>query len=91
MSRFSPRKADGKNAEQAVGSLSQKQLIWRGFSRHRLAMASFYLLGVMYTLALGCEFFAPYSPGGKNLDFAYCPPQSLRFPYNGRAGVVVGG
>ncbi|MDE0962895.1 MAG: ABC transporter permease [Candidatus Latescibacteria bacterium] len=73
--------AEGKSAEQALGSLSQKQLIWRGFARHRLAMASFYLLAVMYTLALGCEFFAPYSPQWKNLDFAYCPPQPLRFDF----------
>ena len=81
MSRFSQRKTDGQNAEQVLGSLSQKELIWKGFARHRLAMASFYLLGVMYTLALGCEFFAPYSPGWKNLDFSYCPPQSLRFDF----------
>ena len=73
--------ADGKSVEQALGSLSQKQLIWRAFARHRLAMASFYLLAVMYTLALGCEFFAPYSPQWKNLDFAYCPPQPLRFDF----------
>jgi len=79
VSRFSQRKTDGQNTEQVLGSLSQKELIWKGFARHRLAMASFYLLGVMYTLALGCEFFAPYSPGWKNLDFSYCPPQSLRF------------
>ena len=81
MSRFSQRKTDGQNAEQVLGSLSQKELIWKGFARHRLAMASFYLLGVMYTLALGCEFFAPYSPGWKNLNFSYCPPQSLRFDF----------
>jgi len=81
VSRFSQRKTDGQNAEQVLGSLSQKELIWKGFARHRLAMASFYLLGVMYTLALGCEFFAPYSPGWKNLDFSYCPPQSLRFDF----------
>lgn len=71
--------AGGKSPERAIGSLSQRQLIWRSFARHRLAMASFYLLAVMYTLALGCEFFAPYSPQWKNLDFAYCPPQPLRF------------
>jgi peptide/nickel transport system permease protein len=71
--------AGGKNYQQPIGSLSQKQLIWKSFARHRLAMASFYLLAVMYTLALGCEFFAPYSSQWKNLDFAYCPPQPLRF------------
>ena len=76
-----PPPADGKSAEQVLGSLSQKQLILRGFARHRLAMASFYLLAVMYTLALGCEFFAPYSPQWKNLAFAYCPPQPLRFDF----------
>lgn len=70
-----------KSQQQVIGSLSQKQLIWRSFARHRLAMASFYLLAVMYTLALASEFFAPYSPQWKNLEFAYCPPQPLRFDF----------
>ena len=70
-----------QDGQQVLGGLSQKELIWRAFTRHRLAMASFYLLAVMYTLALCCEFFAPYAPGWKNLEYSYCPPQPLRFDF----------
>ena len=63
----------------AIGTLSQWQLIQRGFARHRLAVASLFLLGVLYTLAVFCEFFSPYPPHWKNLDYVFCPPQLLRF------------
>lgn len=61
--------------------MSQSQLIWRGLARHRLAMVSLYLLAILYTLAIFCGFFSPYSPQYKNLDFAYCPPQPLHFNF----------
>jgi peptide/nickel transport system permease protein len=61
------------------GSLSQWALIWRSFSRHRLAVASLFLLGVLYLLALGAPFFAPYSAQWRDLSHAYCPPQLPRF------------
>lgn len=68
---------DGK-AEAAVdrATLSQWQLIRLRFSRHKLAVAALFLLGVLYVLALFCEFFAPYPSRWKDLDHAYCPPQT---------------
>jgi len=62
-----------------VESLSQWQLIRRRFARHRLAVASFFLLLVLYALALFAEFFAPHAARWKNLDYADCPPQPVRF------------
>ena len=67
------------NSAPVVGSLSQWQLIQRGFGRHRLAVASLYLLSTLYTVALFCEFVAPYPSQWKDLADVYCPPQLLRF------------
>ena len=61
------------------GSLSQWALIRRQFLRHRLAVASLFLLAVLYVLAAGAEFFAPYSRQWRDLPHAYCPPQLPRF------------
>ena len=61
------------------GSLSQWALMWRRFVRHRLAVVSLFLLAVLYALAGGAEFFAPYSRQWRDLSHAYCPPQLPRF------------
>src|SRR5258708_3776024 len=70
-----------------VGSLSQWALIRRRFARHRLAVASLFLLAVLYALALGAEFFAPYPRQWRDLSHAYCPPQLPRFSW--RSGIYV--
>ena len=57
------------------GSLSPWALIRRRFRQHRLAVASLFLLAVLYALALGAEFFAPYPRQWRDLSHAYCPPQ----------------
>ncbi len=59
--------------------LSQWGLIRRRFLQHRLAVASVFLLGVLYTLAAGAEFFAPYTRQWRDLSRAYCPPQLPQF------------
>ena len=53
----------------------------RNFRRHRLAVASLYLLAVLYTLAGLAEFFAPYPREWRDLSQAYCPPQLPRFSF----------
>jgi peptide/nickel transport system permease protein len=63
------------------GSLSQWALIRRRFGQHRLAVGSLFLLAVLYTLALGAEFFSPYTRQWRDLSHAYCPPQLPRFNF----------
>ncbi len=64
-----------------AGSLSQWALIRRRFANHRLAVASLFVLGLLYALAFGAEFFAPYSRQWRDLSHAYCPPQLPRFSW----------
>jgi peptide/nickel transport system permease protein len=64
-----------------AGALSPWALIRRRFARHRLAVASLFVLAVLYALALGAEFFAPYSRQFRDLSHVYCPPQLPRFSW----------
>lgn len=64
---------------EPVGALSQWQLIVRRLAKHKLAVASAYVLMVIYAVAIFAEFFAPYTSNRRNIDYAYSPPQPLRF------------
>ncbi len=59
----------------SAATLSQWQLIWLRFSKHWLALGSFYVLIVLYGVATLAEFFAPYGSAAKNVNMIYCPPQ----------------
>jgi len=63
--------------------LSPWELTLRRFVRHKLGLAAFFFLIVLYLLALGCEFFAPTTRAWRNLDFSYCPPQPIHFDLRG--------
>lgn len=64
------------------GSASQWVLIRRRFTRHRLALASLFLLVVLYLAAAFAEVFAPYTSSWRDLSHAYCPPQLPRFSFS---------
>jgi peptide/nickel transport system permease protein len=68
-------------AEPLAGSRSQWELIWRRFLRHRFAVASLYLLGVLYLLVIFAEFFSPHTSLWRDLSHAYTPPQLPRWSW----------
>ena len=57
----------------AAATLSQWQLIWLRFSKHWLALGSFYVLIVLYGVAALAEFFAPYGSASKNVQHDLLP------------------
>lgn len=67
--------------DKEPGALSQWAMIRRRFVRHRLAVGSLFLLAVLYALAAGAEFFAPYPRQWRDLSHAYCPPQLPQFSF----------
>ncbi len=75
----SPGSTPPQSGAAGGASLSPWALVWARFARHRLAVASLYLLAVIYVLAAGAEFFAPHSAGWRDLDYAYAPPQLPRY------------
>ncbi|HVU35674.1 MAG TPA: ABC transporter permease [Opitutaceae bacterium] len=71
-----PIRAATPAREPAV--LSPWALTRRRFARHRVAMLSLHALAVLYTIALGAGFFAPFSRDWRDIGHAYCPPQLPR-------------
>jgi peptide/nickel transport system permease protein len=62
-------------AAKPKGSLSQWQLIWMNFRRHRLAYTSLYVLILFYAIALFADCIAPYDSQRFDLHHLYSPPQ----------------
>ena len=60
-------------------SASQWRLMWWQFRRHRLAMASAVVLGLIGLIAIFCEFLAPFAPTAFTPRYTYAPPQTLHF------------
>jgi peptide/nickel transport system permease protein len=83
--------AEGRNAavieragaaeqpEERIYVASQWKLMWWRFRKHKLAVASAFVIGFIYLVALFCEFIATYDPEKRDQSFAYAPPQKLRF------------
>jgi len=73
------------SADERYFMASQWQLMARKFRKHKLAMVSFVLLGLMYFLATTCEFWAPYNQSTQNKNFLHAPPTRIHlFDSNGK-------
>lgn len=70
-------------------SASQWRLMWWQFRRHRLAMASSYVLLFIAIVGIFCEFLAPFSPNAFSPRYTYAPPQRLHFFDRDEAGSLV--
>jgi len=67
--------------ENNIGNLSQWQLVWLRFSKHKLAVVALQALIIMYVVALFAGFFAPYTKSYRNFDHIYSPPQLPLFSF----------
>ena len=74
-----PNGAAPREARQEAYYLaSQWRLIWRKFSRHRLALVGMIVLALLYLAAAFGAFVSPYDPGAFS-DHPFTPPQRVRF------------
>ena len=64
-----------------TGALSQRQLIWLRFRKHKLALGAMFVIPSLYIVAIFANFFAPMHTNAKHLDYANCPPQSVKFSF----------
>ncbi|HHV94031.1 MAG TPA: ABC transporter permease [Firmicutes bacterium] len=60
-------------------TLTQRQLIWRRFRRHRLGVFGAAVVLVLAVLSVFAPFFAPYDYTKPEYRYAYVPPQRVRF------------
>lgn len=67
-----------KVAEQMLEA-SQYKLMLAKFKKHKLAMISFWLLVIMYLIAIFADFVAPYSPVTRFGDLLFATPTQIHF------------
>ncbi len=53
--------------------------MWWKFRKHKLALVSAMVVGLLYFTALFCEFLAPYPLDEIKPEHGYAPPQRVRF------------
>ena len=75
---IAPKQIPENVDEQRVYTATQSQLIWWRFRRHKLAIIGTSVLGVLYVLAILCEFFSPYLVGRRHDGYEYAPPTRVR-------------
>ena len=66
------------SAEERYFIASQRQLMWRKFKQHRLAVISGLVLIVAYLAAFTFEFCAPYGPLTQHAGYVNAPPTRIR-------------
>ena len=62
------------SAEERYFIASQRQLVWRKFKRHRLAVISASVLIFAYLIAFSYEFVAPYGALTQHEGYVHAPP-----------------
>jgi peptide/nickel transport system permease protein len=83
-------KALDEEATERYYLASQRQLIWRKFRKHKLAVLSCWLLVLLYASAIFADFIAPYEITGRT-SYRYSPPQTLHLKSPGYFGLHVYG
>lgn len=71
-------------ADNDFAVASQRQLIWRKFRRHRLALISLGVLVLMYMGAMCAPFLAPSDPYEFNQKLIGAPPMQIFFIEDGQ-------
>jgi peptide/nickel transport system permease protein len=62
-----------RSAEHVYVAPQWKLMYWK-FRKHRLAVASFFVLALFYLAATFCEFVAPYDPEAFSTRYTAAPP-----------------
>lgn len=65
--------------ETQFRSLSQTQLMWRRFRKHRLGLIGLWVLGFIYLLAILAPFLAPSDYMMQRRNYINHPPTKIRF------------
>ena len=66
-------------AQDRYFTATQRQLIWRDFKKHKLAVFSAIVLVLLCMGGAFCEFISPSEPFERNSKYIFAPPQRQRF------------
>lgn len=78
LERYSGTRERRQRIAEQMYEASQYQLMLAKFKKHRVAVVSFYLLVVLYLVAVFAEFVAPYGKLQRFEDSPYASPTKIR-------------
>jgi peptide/nickel transport system permease protein len=67
------------SAEERIFVASQWQLMWWKFRKHKAAIGGGLILICFYTIAIFCEFLAPFDPHEISEQYVHSMPQRIHF------------
>ena len=70
--------------DQSLMYASQRRLIWLKFKKHRLALGSVGVLGLLYIVVFLAHYLTPYDPAERHTKRAHAPPQRVRVIHDGQ-------
>ena len=73
------KKKSQENEEYVV--LSEGQLMWRRFLKHRVAVVASIILMIVYLIVIFADFFAPYGMLTNHPYYIYAPPQITKIRF----------
>jgi peptide/nickel transport system permease protein len=73
-----------RKPEERAFVASQWQLVWWRFRKHKVALASMFVLAFLYSFALFSEFWAPYDPWESDPLKILNPPMPIHLFHEGR-------
>jgi peptide/nickel transport system permease protein len=75
---FEPNRVEPMSpAQERYYRASQWRMMWWKLKRHRLAVVSGAILGLLYLSTLVSEILAPYGAHSRHTDFIFAPPQQI--------------
>jgi peptide/nickel transport system permease protein len=69
--------ADGLIAEDRIAVATQFQLTWWRFKKHKLAVASLFIVALFYLVAIFADVLAYADPEASDARRGYIPPQPI--------------
>jgi peptide/nickel transport system permease protein len=82
---FEPNQVETMSpAQERYYRASQWRMMWWKLKRHRLAVISGAILGLLYLSTLVSEILAPYGVHSRHTDFIFAPPQRVHLFDQGR-------
>jgi peptide/nickel transport system permease protein len=78
LKRYTGTRARRQQIAEQMGEASQYQLMLAKFRKHRVATVSFYLLVILYAMAIFAPFVVPYDTLKRFDQFGYAKPSRVR-------------
>src|SRR5207245_1848228 len=78
LKRYQGTRARRQKTAERLGEATQYQLMLAKFKKHRIATVSFYLLAILYLMAIFAPFVAPYGTLQRFDQFGDAKPSRAR-------------